>query len=63
MIKKKCFVGTASSGNPVLLIETYGGLFACFAKNSNGEIETLSTAPHRAIALFLAEKRQQNHLE
>mgnify|MGYP003334811720 FL=1 len=60
MIKKKKFVGTTGKGAPILLVETHGGLYACFAQNDRGEIETLSAAPHKAIALFLAEKKDKN---
>jgi|GEM_PF-3467646 len=60
MIKKKKFVGTTGKGAPILLVETHGGLYACFAQNDKGEIETLAASPHKAITLFLAEKKGKN---
>lgn len=57
MIKTKKFVGTTGEGMPVLLIETHGGLYACFAQTKKGEVETLAASPHKAITFFLAEKK------
>lgn len=57
MIKKKKFVGTTGEGMPILLVETHGGLYACFTQNKKGEVETLAATPHKAITFFLAEKK------
>ena len=56
-IKSKSVIGENGSGHPIVMIETKGGLYACFTKNNDGEIIALGAAPHREIAKFLAEKR------
>ena len=55
-IKEKQIVGITSDGQPVLMIQTHGGLFAFFAKKE-GQIETLATGAHKAIASWVAEKK------
>lgn len=56
MIKQKKVIGRSGSGDPILMVETTGGLFALFCKKDDS-VETLSTAPHRAIAMFMAEQK------
>jgi hypothetical protein len=55
-IADKKIAGTAGEGNPVLYIVSKGGLHAFFVKK-NGQIQSLGAAPHKAIAMWLAEKR------
>jgi hypothetical protein len=43
-------------GEPVVYIKTLGGLHAIFAK-ADDKIISLGAAPHKAIAMFLAEKK------
>lgn len=57
MIASKEVVGKTSYGSPVVMIVTYGGLYAFFSKNSKNDIETLGMAPHKAIAAWMAEKK------
>lgn len=56
LILEKEHVGTTPAGDPIIMIVTYGGLFAFFAKINN-KIETLGMAPHKGIAAWMAEKR------
>lgn len=56
-IKEKKVVGKISDGRPVVMIETHGGLFAMFARGKHSDVETLATAPHKAICAFLAEEK------
>lgn len=57
MIETKQVAGTSSHGTPVVYVLSKGGLHAFFTKDSGGDIITLGTAPHRAIAQWMAEKR------
>lgn len=59
-IKYQQIVGTASNGLPVLMIITYGGLYAWFTKNRDGKTKILATAPHRAIGMWMASKEDPN---
>lgn len=55
-ILEKTVIGRNKSNNtPVIYIKTAGGLNAIFI-NDNGEIKAAGAAPHKAIAVFLAEK-------
>ena len=56
-IETRKIAGKTESGSPVVYIATKGGLHAFFAKNGEGQTEALGAAPHRAIAKFLAEKK------
>jgi len=56
MISEQKVVGKTKSGDPVLYVMTHGGLFGFFTKNKD-EVETLATAPHKAIAAWMAEKK------
>lgn len=58
-IAEKKVAGTAGDGNPVLYIVSKGGLHAFFAKK-DGQIQSLGAAPHRAIAMWMAEKRDSS---
>ena len=57
LIKDKQIVGLSSKGEPVLMVETNGGLFAFFTKGENGQVETLAAAAHKAIGAWMAEKK------
>jgi hypothetical protein len=56
MIAEQKMVGKTKDGSPVLYVTTHGGLFGFFTKKQ-GEVETLATAPHKAIAIWMAEKK------
>lgn len=49
--------GESGDGHPVIYVSTKGGLHAFFTKGGDGNISTLSAAPHRAIASWMAEKK------
>lgn len=53
-LKDHFVAGHDAEGNPVLMVETYGGLFAVFRKLAKGS-ETIAAAPHKAVALWMAE--------
>ena len=55
-IARKEIIGTSGDGKPIVLVETKGGLFACFTKNKEGEVVSLAAAPHIGIMKYLAEK-------
>jgi hypothetical protein len=57
MIETKEHAGTSSSGSPIIYILSKGGLHAFFSKDKDGEVTTLGTAPHRAIAVWMSEKK------
>jgi len=59
LILSKDVVGQTEGGEPVLLVVTHGGLYAFFAKNDSGIIETLSMAPQVAIGAWMAEKKKK----
>lgn len=59
LIKDKTIAGKDSDGKPIVMVETHGGLFACFRKSKGGGYETLAAAPHRAIAMWMAEKKDR----
>jgi hypothetical protein len=48
-------IGTLD-GNPVLQIETKGGLFVVMTKSSAGKPRTLGTGSHPAVAQHIAER-------
>ena len=56
MIAEQRVVGKTKSDTPVLYVMTHGGLFGFFTKSKKG-VETLATAPHKAIAAWMAEKK------
>lgn len=56
-IKDKKVVGHMSDDRPIVMVETYGGLFAFFTKSKDGSVETLAAAPHRAIGAFMCEQK------
>ena len=56
MIAEKKVVGKTANGEPVVYVVTHGGLHAFFCKGGDA-IETLGMAPHKAIAVFFAEKK------
>ena len=55
-ISEKKVAGKAGGGSPVLYIVSKGGLHAFFTRKE-GAIESLGAAPHKAIAMWMAEKR------
>ena len=57
MIAEKHVVGKTRADTPVLYIMTHGGLHGFFTKSQDGAVETLATAPHKAIAAWMAEKK------
>lgn len=56
-IQEKAIAGQTKAGAPILYILTKGGLHAFFIKSGDG-IESIGAAPHRAIAEWIAEKKQ-----
>lgn len=44
-------------GSPVVEVRTSGGLYMVVCQKS-GVLQTLGTGPHRAVARFIAEKRE-----
>lgn len=57
MIASQQLAGKTKQGSPVLYIMTHGGLHGFFTKNKKNEVETLATAPHKAIAAWMSEKK------
>ena len=55
-IAEKKLAGVSGKDSPVLYIVSKGGLHAFFTKK-DGQIESLGAAPHKAIAMWMAEKR------
>lgn len=55
-LKDHFVAGHDAEGNPLLMVETYGGLYAVFRKLAKGS-ETISAAPHKAVALWMAEMK------
>lgn len=55
-IASKKRIGTLDT-KPVVELVTTGGLYMV-VMNKNGSVETLGTGPHRAVARFLAKKRE-----
>ena len=60
MVLKKEIAGNRKDGSPVVMLVTHGGLYAFFSKNEKGEVETLSMAPHKAIAAWMAEQKARD---
>lgn len=57
-VEHRQIAGHTKAGSPVVYVKTKGGLHAFFSK-SDGEIESMGAAPHRAIAMWLAEKKSE----
>jgi hypothetical protein len=57
MIESREEAGTSGHGNPIIYILTKGGLHAFFTRSEDGSVTTLGTAPHKAIAQWMSEKR------
>jgi len=55
-IESKKRIGTLR-GQAVIEVKTTGGLYMVVC-NKSGGIETLGTGPHRAVARFIAQKRE-----
>jgi hypothetical protein len=49
-------VGKTSKGEPLLYIQSHGGLHAIFKKSKDGSIEAIAASPHLAITKWMAEK-------
>lgn len=56
-IDTKALAGKGSDGEPIVYISSKGGLHCFFRKNKAGGIESLSAAPHKAIAQWMAEQK------
>jgi Cft2 family RNA processing exonuclease len=57
-IASKKRIGTLD-GKPVIEVVTSGGLYMVVYQKS-GTVETLGTGPHRAVARYIAKKREPN---
>ena len=57
-LKDKQLAGKTKEGKPVLYVETHGGLHLFFVKKDK-KLESLSAAPHKAIAQWMAEKKEK----
>jgi hypothetical protein len=55
----KAIAGETKDGRSVVYIATKGGLHAFFCKDEEGQIMSIGAAPHRAIAKFLAAKKEK----
>lgn len=55
----KTVAGKTKDGRPVVYIATKGGLHSFFCKDEDDQIVSIGAAPHRAIAKFLAGKKEQ----
>ena len=55
-IKNKSIIGSLH-GKPVHMVETSGGLHLIVAYE-DGILKTLGAGPHRAVAMFVAEKKE-----
>jgi hypothetical protein len=55
-IASKKRIGTLN-GKPVVEVVTSGGLYMVVYQKS-GTVETLGTGPHRAVARYIAKKRE-----
>ena len=55
-IAEKKIVGKTGGGDPVVMVLTHGGLYAFFYKKDK-TVESLGMAPHKAIAAWMAEKK------
>jgi hypothetical protein len=56
-IDTKAYAGKNGNGDPIVYIASKGGLHALFCKNKEGNVESLAAAPHKAIALWMAEQK------
>jgi hypothetical protein len=57
-IESKAIAGKTDDGRPIVYILTKGGLHAFFCKDKEGHIASIGAAPHKAIARFLAGKKE-----
>jgi hypothetical protein len=57
LIKTKDVAGYTKEGNPIVYVQTYGGLHACFAKGDGAALSAMATAPHKAILRWLCERK------
>lgn len=55
-IEMKQLAGKTKDGEPIVYVVTKGGLHSLFTKK-DGSIVTLGAAPHKAVAIWLAEKK------
>jgi len=56
-VSEKKIVGATFDKDPIMYILTHGGLH-CFFQKSKSEVKTLSMAPHKAVAKWMAEKAE-----
>jgi hypothetical protein len=57
-IDSKAIAGKTTDGRAVVYVSTKGGLHAFFCKDEAGNTCSIGAAPHRAIAQFLAGKKE-----
>lgn len=57
-IDKKEVAGKTGDGRNVVYVSTMGGLHTFFCKDEKGDIVSIGAAPHKAIAKFLALKKE-----
>jgi hypothetical protein len=57
-IDSKAIAGKTEDGRAVVYVSTKGGLHAFFCKDESGNTCSIGAAPHRAIAQFLAGKKE-----
>lgn len=50
--------GKTKDGRPVVYIATKGGLHAFFSKDEDGKVAAIGAAPMKAVAKFLAGKKE-----
>lgn len=58
-IKIKQLAGKTDDGKNILYIETIGGLHALFTTNSDGQLESIAASPHKAITIWMANKKNK----
>jgi hypothetical protein len=58
-IDSKAIAGKTEDGRPVVYVCTRGGLHAFFCKDEDGNTCSIGAAPHKAIAQFLANKKEK----
>lgn len=56
-IEAKSYAGECGDGSGIVYVQTKGGLHAFFTKNSDGQVESIAASPHKAISMWMAEKK------
>lgn len=57
-IAETFIAGKTKDGKNIVYVATHGGLHAFFCKDEDGNVSSIGAAPHKAIARFLAEKKE-----